>query len=246
MIVFIAGMQRSGSTFSFNIAREILLARGSVYQEPHPSIYSVIERSGNADHVILKAHAVDDFTCRMAQLGTLKVVCTVRKPEDAIASWIETFGFSLEDSIGRMRDWIEMFGRLKDHALIVDYDEIDLRPYKAGRRIARYISPDAGYFEIRRAVKRNTKAVVKEATDRIANEGDEVTDIGFSYYHSATFLHRRHVSSLVSRGAAERISAESVITIRRELSDLLDHDGHLVWSRLPAPTPSPTRGAAPP
>jgi len=31
MIVLVAGMPRSGSTFSFNVARELLLARGSVH-----------------------------------------------------------------------------------------------------------------------------------------------------------------------------------------------------------------------
>lgn len=37
-IVFIAGMPRSGSTFSFNVARDVLRARGSVYQEAPPNI----------------------------------------------------------------------------------------------------------------------------------------------------------------------------------------------------------------
>lgn len=229
MIVHIAGMQRSGSTFSFNIAREILQASGSVYQDPAESVYPVMERSRLADHVIMKAHAIDEITCRMAQLGAMKVICTVRKPEDAIASWLETFGLNLEESIGHMRAWVRMLGRLKNQALIVDYDEIDRHPFRAGRRIARYIRPDSGFLEAKRAVRRNTKAVVKQTTDRLAKEDSGVTDIGFSYYDSKTFFHRRHVSALISRGAAERISSESIAITHSELSEYPNPNGYLTW-----------------
>ncbi|MGY4830593.1 hypothetical protein ACVNIS_18625 [Sphaerotilaceae bacterium SBD11-9] len=229
MIVLIAGMQRSGSTFSFNIAREMLIASGSVYQESQGSVCPVIERSGSAKHLILKAHAIDEVTCRMVQLGGIKVVCTIRKPEDAIASWMETFGFNLEDSIGHMREWIRMFGQLKDYALVVEYDDIDWHPFRAGRRIARHIRPDSGLFEIWSAVRRNAKAAVKEATDQLVKEDAGVIDIGFSHYNNVTFFHRRHISTLVSRSAPERISLDSVKIIRSELSEFLSPDGRLIW-----------------
>ena len=50
MIVLIAGMPRSGSTFSFNVVREILLARGSVYQESCEDVIGAVGRSGGTDH----------------------------------------------------------------------------------------------------------------------------------------------------------------------------------------------------
>ncbi|HEX6409545.1 MAG TPA: hypothetical protein VFZ88_03030, partial [Sphingomicrobium sp.] len=109
MIVFIAGMPRSGSTFSFNIARRLLEDRGSVYQEPTGDLLGAFERLGGAAHLLLKGHSADKVTLQLAQLGAMKVVCTVRKPADAIASWMTTFGFTLEQSLGHMEDWLRMF-----------------------------------------------------------------------------------------------------------------------------------------
>ena len=99
MIVFIAGMPRSGSTFSFNIVRRLLEARGSVYQEPTDDILGALERAGDATHLLLKAHQADDVTLALIKIGAVKAVCTVRKPEDAIASWMTTFGFTLAESL---------------------------------------------------------------------------------------------------------------------------------------------------
>lgn len=48
MIVFIVDMQQSGSTFAFNIVRDILLARGSLYQEASPRLVAELEKAGEA------------------------------------------------------------------------------------------------------------------------------------------------------------------------------------------------------
>ena len=59
MIVFLAGMQRSGSTFAFNVVRETLMARGQVHQEASSDIVGALSRAAGADHVMLKGHQAD-------------------------------------------------------------------------------------------------------------------------------------------------------------------------------------------
>jgi hypothetical protein len=44
MTVLIAGMPRSGSTFSFNVARAMLIARGSIHQEANDDAPDVVTR----------------------------------------------------------------------------------------------------------------------------------------------------------------------------------------------------------
>jgi hypothetical protein len=69
MIVLVAGMPRSGSTFSFNVVREILQARGSVYYEAAGDLGGTVRRSGGARHVLLKCHEVDDSSRELVKAG---------------------------------------------------------------------------------------------------------------------------------------------------------------------------------
>jgi Sulfotransferase domain len=232
VIVFIGGMPRSGSTFSFNIARDILERRGNVYQEPDSHLLDVIERSSGSDHIVLKAHCADDLTIRLIHIGAVKAVVTVRKPEDAIASWMDTFGFSLDESIQHMTNWIEMFQRLQDRALIIPYDQIDRHPLRAVESIAGFLCGDVDPAEIADLAKRYSKERVKEFSDRIETSGACVKDIGFSHYDSKTFFHRRHVSTLHSQEATQRIGQELVFAIRRSLGRHVDRNGELTIAEM--------------
>jgi len=80
MIVFVAGMPRSGSTFSFNVAREILSLRGTVYHEYSHTLTEVVARSAGADHILWKDHSTDEASMRLIELGAASVICTFRKP----------------------------------------------------------------------------------------------------------------------------------------------------------------------
>jgi len=99
MIVCILGMPRSGSTFSFNIARELLTARGTVHQASCSDLHPVLAAAPRVDHFLMKGHWPGDATINSIISGEARAVCTVRKPEDAIASWMTAFGFPLEQAI---------------------------------------------------------------------------------------------------------------------------------------------------
>lgn len=128
LVVFIAGMPRSGSTFTFNIVRELLERRGTVYHEPHNCILAVLERSQNTNHLIVKAHSADAITLRFLSVGAAKVICTVRKPEDAIASRMQAFGFTLDEAIVQMSEWLSMFRALPASTLFLNFEEIENHP----------------------------------------------------------------------------------------------------------------------
>ena len=84
-------MPRSGSTFSFNVAREILSARGSVYQEPREDVVEAVSRSGGTDHMLVKGHNLDAVSLALARAGGMRIIMTVHRVEDAMASWLEMF-----------------------------------------------------------------------------------------------------------------------------------------------------------
>lgn len=227
MIVFIAGMRRSASTFSFNVVRDLLNRRGTVYQEASASLLSTIGRSGDTDHVLCKGHSADEATFRLLELGAVKIVCTVRRPEDAIASAIECFGCDLDTAVASMGEWLGMFERLRDRSLIVCYEEIDTRPWHAALRIARHVCSDWTTEEIDQIVKRYIRDNVIEFTNRLSIHDVGVCDLGYSYYDRETFFHRRHISSLASRPAVERIGADAVSYIREAFPSYIDERGDL-------------------
>ena len=213
MIVIVAGMPRSGSTFAFNIVRDALCRRGSVYQEaPPPDILPELSKGGIADHILLKVHQLDENGILIAR--DARVICTIRKPEDAIASWIQTFGFSEEESISTMREWLRLYSHLKPFALSVPYGVIDKEPLSAARQIMRFVVPTATIFEIWRSARRHAKAKVKKRTDFLSRSNQNIKDIGFSWYDAKTFFHRRHVTSLKSQSAVERLPVDQVRRIR--------------------------------
>ena len=91
MIAIQAGMPRSGSTFAFNIVREAIRTCGTVYHEASNDLLGAIDRSNGADHVLLKTHALDAPSIELAKAGRVRIIMTVRRIEDAMASWLTAF-----------------------------------------------------------------------------------------------------------------------------------------------------------
>ena len=215
-------MPRSGSTFSFNVAREILSARGAVYQEACEDIVGVVGRSGGADHVLVKNHNLDEPSLALARAGAMRIIMTVRRVEDAMASWFDAFDTVPEPiALSIMHHWIGLFQQLRTKALIVPYGQIDRRPRLAAWRIARAICPIVYPSEILAITHRLSKATVKRQTDTLPIDAPGVIDAGFSHYDARTFFHRRHVSALKSHPAEQRLASERLETIRATLGAVI-------------------------
>lgn len=220
MIVFLAGMQRSGSTFAFNVARDILLRRGTVHQGASFDIPAELA-AADCDHLLLKSHDMDELGIRLARSGAIRTICTMRRPEDAVASFMQVFGFSETDSIAMVKAWLGLYARIGSVALTLDYDLIDRHPIRAARMIGRFLFRDIGWIEAATIARRHSKRRVKAATDRLVRGDAGVHDLGYSYYDEMTFFHRNHVSALKSQSAEQRLPTDQVVRIR----DALARDG---------------------
>lgn len=229
MIVFVAGMPRSGSTFTFNVVRELLEARGSVHQIPTGRICVAVASAGSVEHLLLKGHEADEMTMRLVNYGAIKSVCSVRKPEDAIASWMNTFGYGLDDSIQMLVNWLPLYRQIREHSLTVPFELIDTAPQQAASMIAQYVCPDASAEEVDAICRRYTKDEVQRLSKAIERGECEIEDLGFSYYDKRTFFHRRHVTSLHETKARDRIDVDQLSRIRAALAEHCDSDGNLVW-----------------
>jgi len=217
MIVVVGGMIRSGSTFSFNIVRETLALRGSVEFASANSIdNSILTRAGN-QHFVLKTHAPDEDILKQIKSGELACICTFRRPEEAIASWMRTFGFSLEHGIDSMTTWFSWYVTVAGQVLTIDHQLIERQPRLAIKKIIEYIDTEAESEYIDTLEEKYNKSSLKAKYDALANNEDSV-DIGFSYYDKETFFHRRHISS---NAPDPELSPFQIDQVRRELREYL-------------------------
>lgn len=222
MIVVIAGMYRSGSTFSFNIARELLV--GEVDVVAANSVSDDQLARAHERNLVVKTHSPDATLAAKIAANTALCISTYRKPEDAIASWMDTFGFGFDESIGVIGGWLAWHQRAQLPMLNIAYDTIENRPLRAVLMIQRYLTGHVDRPVARDLVLKYGKARVKAQYDALADGADSI-NIGFSHYDPTTFFHRRHVSSVGKREVANTLAPEQVLHIRAELQNYVDANG---------------------
>lgn len=213
-------MQRSGSTFAFNIAREILSKEGT-----STSLENLEDAVVHTEHknLLLKSHTPDELTSKLIKLGGVKCICTFRKPEDAISSWMNTFGFTLEQSVEYMKQWIEWHMTIKHAVLNIPYEKIEKSPLRAIFDMQTYLT---GHLNIASSLKLRFKYDKRRLRNIYQSlpEGEKTESVGFSYYDKETFFHRNHISQTAHKLTEEE--AKAVRTAFREFSDA--HGNYIV------------------
>ena len=229
MILVVAGMQRSGSTFSYNVAREILQPRGGVTTLATNSFEDVIALSSTTEHFIIKTHEPDMLTSQLLEKNALPCICTIRKPEDAILSWMTVFGFSLENTLEIFTNWLKWHQGLSNHLLNIKYENIDTKPILVIWKIGQYLVRDFGLCEAVKIWRKYRKASVYRETQHLEQKNGNTIDIGFSYYDQHTFFHRRHISSLSNVVAEHTLSKKDLEKIRYTLREFINDKGCYEW-----------------
>jgi hypothetical protein len=219
MIVIIGGMFRSGSTFSFNIARELLEAKAltaTSLRAPHESTADIPE---DCRHLVVKTHAPDEPSRKLIELGAIKCICTFRSPEEAITSWMHTFGFSLDESIKSFREWVNWHQQLSSLTLNISHDQIEKHPLLCILRIQHFLFGRIHLAEALRLKRKYNKQTIKNKY-RSLPEDDDTQNIGFSHYDKKTYFHRRHISE-----NKVDCTDENREIIRSAFSDSIDIEG---------------------
>jgi Sulfotransferase domain len=217
-------MIRSGSTFSFNVARELLLRSGSVVTA-FANSFGELPLESNS-HLILKSHAPDTSITDQVKDGTLACICTIRKPEDAILSFMQAFGFSLEHSISDVKAWLVWYSSVADSVLTIEYEAIDVLPRSVISRVDEFLTGDTSDERSHDLAEKYSKSALKAKLDRLEQNSNTI-DLGFTYYERDTFFHRRHISSVTSQPASSTLSASEICRIRTELNAFIDAQGNL-------------------
>lgn len=216
MIVVIAGMPRSGSTYTFNVARELLqMSRRGVNQITTNDFNEAMIEATN-QNLIIKSHFPDETLLKLMSVGAVYCVCSYRSPEDAIASWMRTFDHPLEESIETVKTWLQHYEKIKPYALTVSYSTIDELPLKAILQIAFHLKIRLSlksYFNI--WIKYRKKKLFHSLKTMPKDENTQ--DMGFTYFNKDSYFHRRHINAIKSEKASDLLSYEELNSIRQRL-----------------------------
>lgn len=221
MIVVITGMPRSGSTFTYNVARLALETCGTVYVEPTPDIAGAIGRAGDAQNILVKAHSLDALGTALVKHGAVRSICTVRNLVDSAASLIDVFGSPSDSAIASLKNWLAMYGEIKDASLVIPYGQVENEPAKIAQAIVDYILPNNA-IDAAAIAEAFSKTEALRMSRELDPNGATTRHYGPSYFDTVTFMHRRHVETIRERNASERISLEDIARVQRALAPEID------------------------
>jgi Sulfotransferase domain len=219
MIVLCNGMPRSASTWSYNVAVDIL--RKTTREEVVGGYDESLDRflqslPPSAAHAVVKSHFLDATGTGIAQLGGAKVIYTWRDLADAIASLMAMFGVEFDSAIGDMSKSLDLYRRHRRHgALILSYESITTDPEGSVRKVASHLNLDASDEAIAEVSKATSFHAMRERVQEIGSQasGQQLVRHEGTSYDPTSLLHVNHIrnggtgygATALSRGQLRQI-----------------------------------------
>jgi hypothetical protein len=229
MIVLFTGMFRSGSTWAYNVARVLLLARSpAVFGEYRDDIAAALAvRAGQVEHHLIKTHRPDLAGRALIGDGRCRTICTYRAPLECIASNIETFGASLEETLALATEALAFldFQSTIGGVMFIPYEDITERPQETVHAIGRHLGeivPDAAAQRIAEHFSRDN---VARFTGRFKDH--VIGAIGApEAWDSETLFYTDHIRARPSPPEA-LLSPAEIRQVLERLGDAVDERGRL-------------------
>jgi hypothetical protein len=227
MFVCCTGMARSGSTWSFNVCRELLEATGEPliagYYGERQALDAFIESRGLEDfpgHVLLKLHQPAERLLGAICEGRARNVFTLRDPRDCLRSRMAFEGKPFEDALMGVAGNLIMYNLFAGttESLFVRYEEMSLDPVSEIRRIAGYLGLAADEAEVARIAEATGLEAARRKVAGLDRRCDSGTiEIGGRRIDTETCLQTGHIRDgrpgawREALDPAERVTANAVL-----------------------------------
>jgi Sulfotransferase domain len=235
-------MFRSGSTWSYNVVRELLilkygrdLTRTVVTDDLAGSLH---DRQYDDFYVIAKGHLPTQATVGLIEGGCVQVVHTVRDPLDAIRSGMRAFSYPFESALNLITSGLQIasiLDRTRQGAVIF-YEDIEREPDVVVKSLADYLGVPVSISDIKDTVRKFNRETLRQFTDALAIDRESLSgdhnlvDIGFSFYDSETLLHRSHISAGdYSKDVV--LTEEQKDSVLKTCAEYVDAEGRLRFRR---------------
>ena len=203
MIILCSGMMRSASTWSYNIARQVLLCglsgqRATVgvgYEEGERLEKAIFDASAPNVYGIFKTHSMTNRVIQLINIGAVRNIFTIRDPRDAVLSRNRFVDETIETSIARIKSSILPAKHFaKSATLFLRYDDIVNSPAAVIDAIAKHIDVELPVDVIDQLVDKNSRDNVEL---KVANMECDSFSIDVPTGHKVDMLtgyHENHIT----------------------------------------------------
>ena len=228
MIVLCTGIIRSGSTWSFNVARLLLEKRATSFRsEFNNKIRDAVRGAADRyDNHVIKAHEPDRFGRRLIKDGRCRTICSFRDPLDCIASGIEAFGGNFKDMVSMTRRHMKLLKLqiVAGGVHFVWYDDIVERPRECIAAIAAYLDQELADDEGGQIAA----ALSRESVSRLIQDiaAAPTPDAAPGTWDRETLFHPGHIRDK-PKTPAELLTADQMRYASARLDAFVDRTGAL-------------------
>jgi hypothetical protein len=203
-VVICNGVIRSGSTWSFNVCREMVQedairnrkAFGSAYLDAQPLEQFISQPQPPAASAVVKAHGLGPVAMTALRHGRARAVCTYRDPRDCIASDLAFMRYPLEIAIKRVGgtlDPIRVY-QTTPNILLVRYEDMMTDRFREIRRIADHLGIEMNAEDVRRIDANTNMDSSERVCKQMKHQPQKMLKIATHLVDPTTHLHENHLN----------------------------------------------------
>ena len=238
--IFINGMPRSGSTWCYNIARELCTRNGVGNIIGYAGEGSDLDRvlqsppGDAATPRLIKFHSPTKLALEMLESGRARAVYSQRDPRDVVVSLMDFNSASFDHIYAGLPGLLQQHAMWKQTANVqgLEYREIMEQPASCIRQVAEWLGlecSEALAGEIADACSAESTRKQIEKVDQAVNnqEAAEIQKVSDSrYYDTGTLLHANHIRSGKIGRYRDRLNAKQVKKLDAFLQEWLIGEGY--------------------
>jgi Sulfotransferase domain len=229
MLVLCNGMPRSASTWSFNVALELLrrTGAGSVHGDYDENAARFLKSAPPVSHLILKSHLTDPVAVTLAQVGAASVIYTWRNVADAVVSFMRMFEVEFDRAYAVIAESLDLYRRHRrsGSALILSYRDITDDHLNSVRRVADFLRLDASAAVIAEVDRLTALENVRRKVQEVGSleNGHRLLRRDKTPYDPETLLNVNHILDGGTGYGRKALNASQL----RQLDDLVEEKGPL-------------------
>lgn len=206
MIVYCLGMEASGSTWLYNVVREIFKKNGLPFAAFRVEEFEQIadDRAHNAKNIIMRAHNVSSYLLRYLEAAEVKSIISTRDPRDAVTSCIQRFGDYGGKLIPTCNDITRnLASALSARAALPNlsfyYEDNFTQRISSIVDCAMFLGMEISYEDASEIHSRYTPERIQNLLTELENSKDEriyIDEITNNHMDRETSFHKRHISDM--------------------------------------------------
>ena len=199
--VLSAGMVGSGSTFLYNVVRELL-----IHHQPSPAPFGLYSDEWNEDlakprSLIVKCHGGSQSLMAAAEQGLVQPMVTIRHPGDCLCSDMGRFGFSFAEALARVETSLAFARRLSalPQTSVFRYESGFASDPSTPAAVARLLGIDADEAVLSEIYRRYDAEATRRLADEVKNSPTALSNAAQGdTWDRVTQIHRGHIGKLAS------------------------------------------------